>query len=381
DIIPTSCIFFYLAKITLAANSYKTQPLLTCILPITLVTFKLSAGILCLISLSILIDLIKSKKRSEVLFIIIASFLILSLRCTRNVIISGYIIYPLYQIDLFSFDWKVPMTTAFIQSEYIKLWGEYIFDVEYLNRLSENGNPLNKIDTLRVVCSLVFVVFILVSSVFFLCSYTKGKRLDKSLYYTYLVCLIGITFGLATSLDPRFINGYILGGSYLTIGCILSYFFPKLYTRLPILQTASFLLIMCFIIFTYWKTRNYLINSAFEFNRENLNSILFKPWHPISDVDIIEHQMDYYSIYLTESDGICGYDMIPLTSKGGIPYGAFGGGKVQNILTIECRSNTLQSGFRTKEKYIDIINRDHKQYIEEYYPIHLKRYPSGFFEK
>jgi hypothetical protein len=112
-----------------------------------------------------------------------------------------------------------------------------------------------------------------------------------------------------------------------------------------------------------------------------LNSILFKPWHPISDVDIIEHQMDYYSIYLTESDGICGYDMIPLTSKGGIPYGAFGGGKVQNILTIECRSNTLQSGFRTKEKYIDIINRDHKQYIEEYYPIHLKRYPSGFFEK
>lgn len=51
----------------------------------------------------------------------------------RNVLISGWLVYPLASIDLFHVDWKIPVEYLEKDSAQIKVWGRCLFDVEKLD--------------------------------------------------------------------------------------------------------------------------------------------------------------------------------------------------------------------------------------------------------
>ena len=59
--------------------------------------------------------------------------LIISPYLIRNVLITGWIIYPLGEIDLFDVPWKIPLEYLKVDSDQIKVWGRCLFDVNQID--------------------------------------------------------------------------------------------------------------------------------------------------------------------------------------------------------------------------------------------------------
>ncbi|EMR01857.1 LIC_10190 family membrane protein [Cesiribacter andamanensis] len=87
---------------------FDVNSLLILLLSVFAVTVKLSAAPILLLPLSLLVlQLVRGGKLMLPWSLLIVLFLTLPW-FTRNVISSGYLVYPLYQLDLFAVDWKIP---------------------------------------------------------------------------------------------------------------------------------------------------------------------------------------------------------------------------------------------------------------------------------
>lgn len=73
--------------------------------------------------------LIQRKKWKEIVFNILFGVITIMPWILRNVAISGYLIYPYPQIDLFKVDWKMPVSVLTYDNMEIMVWGRKIKDV------------------------------------------------------------------------------------------------------------------------------------------------------------------------------------------------------------------------------------------------------------
>lgn len=376
DIIPLLCIFYYLVKTALKPQWLSQQYLMAFLLPVTMITFKVSTAFFCLISLGILIYLIKQRRGRVIYFLLTISAVTVLLWLVRNVIISGYLVYPMYNIDLFSFDWKVPEGTAALQKLHIYNWAQFIFDVEYIYRTFKMGLSGNWLEFFNSAFTLALFAFVLISPVIVIYTILKKGRLCKRIYYLYVISLICIVFGMVSAPDFRFINGYIFG-CVVILSIIIS---PSGKKLAKTGKWAGIALTCCLLLFVAQRGRTTAFNYKIKPNKENIKSLLIRPQHPVYDLRTKEYTMGDFSIYLKVGDEPRNFGMIPVANEKGIPFEQFTGDKIQSIHTIEARGDKIQDGFRTKKEYIDIINKNTSQYIEEYKKAQKIKYPQGYFE-
>ncbi|NDV79247.1 hypothetical protein [Dysgonomonas sp. 511] len=356
DIIPILCIFYYIVKTVLKPGWYKQQLLLSCLLPVVLATFKLSAAIFCLASLGVIIYCFAQNRKRNLAFLIATSVLVVALWCIRNIIISGYLVYPLHSIDLFGFDWKVPKGIALLQVEHIYHWAKYNFIVAYFLR---QITPADKIGSMISIISYVSTLYFLITP--FVVSWwaIKKRKINMSLYWIYIVSCLSLITGTINAPDFRFNLGYILGCGFLVTVLILG-------NKRGILRINKVLTYSVLIIFILLMLQKTVLNFT-EYKDEITTDILFKQWRPKHNTDFVEYKLEGGTVYLTKHDGIEAHDVIPATCVGGVPFNPFIGCKAQDIRTIESRGTTFQDGFRTKQQYIDTINANAQKYFEDYY--------------
>ena len=102
---------------------------LLCLLCITVLTVKLSGALILLLVLKPAVMLLKEKKVREI-FIFLGTGLIMVLPfLIRNVILSGWLVYPFTSIDWFDVDFKIPKGVAEYDSREIQVWGRGYSDV------------------------------------------------------------------------------------------------------------------------------------------------------------------------------------------------------------------------------------------------------------
>jgi len=376
DVIPMLCIFYYIIKTVLSPNWLTKRPLLAFILPVALVTFKLSTAIFCLICFVILLQIINKKQYKAAIFIFSASFLIVLLWCIRNIIITGYLVYPLYEIDLFSFDWKMPSSVLALQRVHIynfadfmfKKWIDFdvfIFEL-HTNKILALGRLLNWLSNILILSSGITVIY----------SIIKKKKISSCIYYIYIICIIGIIFNMASAPDFRFMYGYIWGGAFLHI-----------FIFLHIIKKQSFvfkngniilLLFALFMGYASFKMRLLLVSYIYEKDKNKLKTIIYTPLpHPRSyesEKKFDTYKMGPFDIFVTVDENGRTFDKLPATNPTGLPFTPFDGNKIQNIKTVENRGNSLQDGFRTKKEYIGLLNENSEKYIQEYESIFNKKY-------
>ncbi|MCR5671578.1 MAG: hypothetical protein K6G10_11290 [Butyrivibrio sp.] len=99
------------------------------VLSIFTVSMKLSAAALVLLTVLPFIMLVKEKMWKEMGTFILVGFLSFLPFLIRNVIISGWLFYPVESIDLFNVIWKVPADYMLHDAAQIKVWGRCIYDV------------------------------------------------------------------------------------------------------------------------------------------------------------------------------------------------------------------------------------------------------------
>ena len=93
------------------------------------VTMKLSAAGLVILAIAPAMELIRRKKGKEIITLILCGLLCVIPWLVRNILITGWLVYPFGGIDLFQVAWKVPKPYLQHDADQIAVWGKCLFDV------------------------------------------------------------------------------------------------------------------------------------------------------------------------------------------------------------------------------------------------------------
>jgi len=371
DIIPVLLIFYYIVKSTLTPGWYKDQALFAFLVPVTMVTFKLSVAVFCLAIIPVFIFLLKNRDKKKILFILSISFFAVLFWCVRNVIITGYLVYPISGIDLFSFDWKMPATTLMLQKTHVYEWAKIVFEVHYIDRLSLffsagiTGAKMTLISRLTEFCLFVFVVLSPLLVTWYM---LKKKKGIKNSYYVYFVSLVCILSGMILAPDLRFSSGYIFGAAFFVFNLIIVSVKKE---RFPAPKTGKAMLVFTLLSFMLITIDKYQrIPAYFRFSATSpgfVKSIAVHPWQAKPQREYTPYRMENITVYLTHKYDVRTFDTLPSANPMGIPFQPFTGNKVQNIKTVEARGESIQDGFRTKKEYLVPIENNADAYKTLYY--------------
>ncbi len=126
------CVFFlvicWLDLLAEKETSYLPYGLLS-VLGVFVVSVKLSGAVILLLVLKPAIQMIREKRGKEIAgFLGLGTITILPF-LIRNVVLSGWLVYPFTFIDLFDVDFKIPKGVAEYDSREIQVWGRGVYDV------------------------------------------------------------------------------------------------------------------------------------------------------------------------------------------------------------------------------------------------------------
>ncbi|MCM1121735.1 MAG: hypothetical protein NC416_04050 [Eubacterium sp.] len=152
-----------------------------CVLGVFLMTVKLSAALVLLLVIYPAYYLLRQKRWKE-----IAGYLLLGIVTAlpffvRNVMLSGWLVYPFTQMDLLHVAWKIPKGVADYDAKEIQVWGRGYSDVNKYDLSMREWLPdwfrsLAGSDKLFVVLSAASVCILLVYGVGLLCGFCKGRK-------------------------------------------------------------------------------------------------------------------------------------------------------------------------------------------------------------
>jgi hypothetical protein len=147
--------------------------------------------------------------------LIIVPFLI------RNYYLSGYLIYPFPDIDLFNVDWKIPYANVLETKSVIEGWARIpvlsykeVLDMKFTEWIFPWFKQLNLYSSLLMTVNLISVIS------FFIMLFRK----DFLLASIQCLILINLTFWFVEAPDPRFAYGFIFTGFALTIAYFIKLF-------------------------------------------------------------------------------------------------------------------------------------------------------------
>lgn len=106
---------------------------LLAVITVFVLTMKFSACFMVLLALYPGICMIRKKEWKRLLLCIGSGLIIVLPFLIRNVLISGWLLYPFDKIDLFDVQWKIPKEYLVYDAAQIKVWGRCLFDVELLD--------------------------------------------------------------------------------------------------------------------------------------------------------------------------------------------------------------------------------------------------------
>lgn len=202
---------------------------LLCFIGVWAASVKLSTAISVLLVIYPAIHLLKKKAWRVIIKDLVCGIIIILPWFIRNVIISGYLIYPYSGIDIFTVDWKMPAALLDYDKMEIAVYGREARDVSrYYDSISvwfptwfENQMLRNKLlifaGLMAFVCMVLLMVFIVINSIHrkkmseFICS--EGNR-----FLLLGTVLLGEAFWILTAPLVRY------GMVYLMMPMAVSYF-------------------------------------------------------------------------------------------------------------------------------------------------------------
>lgn len=292
---------------------------LLCLLGVFLMSIKLSAALILLLVIYPAALLIKEKKVKEILtFLGMGIFTILPY-LIRNVVISGWLVYPFTFIDLFPVDYKIPKGMAEYDAKEIQVWGRGYTDVtqfdipisRWIGNWFRSQSMMDKLFIMAAVLS-VFVLCIR------LVRLAMKKREEAVFLLPELTLFASFAFWLGTSPLMRYGCVYVWLTGVIIWGRALEDVADKISMR------RIFYLLL--ILFGYYK----LIMLGVEIVRD-------------ASTEYLVCQKDYenYPVETYEIDGIPFYYAASGDQTG---YEAFPSAPVRAQIVL--RGKGLQDGFR-----------------------------------
>lgn len=204
-------ILYILFSCILNNKTIEKRALVICLLSILCITFKLSSAPVCIIPLIVVYMLIKGKYYKQLSLLVIISGLIILPWCTRFVILTGYLIYPFPSIDLFSFDWKMPVRLVELEKVIVYAWAKVpaVPIQDSLNTPIREGWLVRHLIGTQISTTKVLYALIVLSPILILSCCKVWKR-NWFILAVWFVSFSGVLLNFFTGPNPRFSQSFII---------------------------------------------------------------------------------------------------------------------------------------------------------------------------
>ena len=302
---------------------------LLCVLGVCAVTFKLSAALCLLLTIKPAVVLIKERKGKEILLYLAMGIAVAVPFLIRNVILSGWLVYPFPAIDLFSVDWKIPAGIAAWDAAEIKVYGRGLtdpilasqpFDVWFPQWFRALG-ALNKLWVIGSFLSL-FVCAIWGISLF-VRKLRRKSVASLDAWLVQLTCVACFLFWLSNAPLVRY--GFVFMG--LSTIVLFGNIYLWMTARWATLEIMAFRGLV--ILFALWKS----VSLGKHIEEDYVNDY----WIAQKDYEnypVVEEKLDGQTVYVPQTGDRVGYEAFPSTNY---------------LRPIERRGVTLKDGFRNIE--------------------------------
>lgn len=315
------CLMLYLLARWFRCQCMEEKYIL-CILAAFGVTLKLSIAPVVLLATVPAIWLIKGKKWKETAVCLGSGFLTVLPFLVRNVMISGYLIYPYTTLDIFSVDWKMPEYMVNRDRNEIMAWGRELRDVNKIDYPIWDWFPIWFQELTGAQRALFLLnVLLIVIVIWFVVREFRKKRFEMA--YICCVAILGLAMWFFSAPLIRYGRAYL----YILPAIVFGLAIERIRGSEKVFKliSAGFAVWCIFLCNQYLKNQEYV-------------RIVSPEDYP--SYSVTEHVIsDEISIYTAEGDDRTGYEPFPA-----IPYAAI-------LDKIELRGHSLENGFRIKEEY------------------------------
>ncbi|MCI2048251.1 MAG: hypothetical protein LKJ76_00845 [Lachnospiraceae bacterium] len=307
------------------------------VLALFCVSLKLSAACAVLLALYPLAGLLRRKKGRHVLLSAAEGAVCILPFLVRNVLISGWLFYPVEQIDLFRVVWKVPAEYLRTDAAQIKAWGRCLYDVEKLGEPLQQWLPVWYHGQQSYEQMLIKTQFIGGAALLFvLCRRLRRRQVRPAIALYFITLAAGIAFWFLTAPFIRYGLAFLL----LFPLCALGEAAEELEKaagaghRKAGLLSEGALCVLCLCCFAGW-----IVNYAgddLKFIRENAGAGYYVLQEPFEDSETASEERNGCRIYYSVKGTVNSYYHCPSTCYRSM------------LERTELIGNTIESGFRAR---------------------------------
>jgi hypothetical protein len=226
-------------------------------------TVKLVSVPLLLLTIVILIRYIRAGQLRIVIkgnkrFYLILYFLIFILFAPwsmRSVILSGYPVYPVYQIDPFNPDWKVPKARVVDETRWIQSWARVpkVHPDQVLNQgFSHWFNRWNKQAVIPL--GVIFGVHLVILSLFF----SRYKNILLATWPIYIALSAALLYWFFSAPDLRFGYGIIYASSIFLVSIIIFRPLQAISENQSRFHLLTVVISICMLLTIFGKSPNHI---------------------------------------------------------------------------------------------------------------------------
>lgn len=269
-----------------------------CMTAIYAVTVKLSAATLVLFAAYPLTMLIKKKEWKRIFENIATSFFIIVPFLIRNVMISGYLIYPYSAFDIFPVDWKMAKSEVESDSFFIKIYGwgytkREAYEGALIKRIPHWFQTQRSGTQMLILAGTICAVILVVQ----LYRYVRTKKLRESVYIGTI--LVSLLFWFLTAPLDRYGAVYFMIVIAAACGVVLEWKWNAVMNRLADMSALLIMVVLCGIFLgrlevVYTTERAYLVR---------------QPDYP--EWPVVQRQIDDAVVWVPEEGDSAGYAAFP----------------------------------------------------------------------
>lgn len=294
-------------------------------LGLTIATVKISGALVVLVFVyPVILYISKGDIRSVLKFIALGIVNVLPF-FIRNVILSGYLVYPVTGIDIFNVSWKIPKDIAEYDAREIQVYGRGYSDVGRFDEPLNNwvGDWIGSLDTVNRIAFYLALFGLVILLVFIITSIIRKKK--ENLGEIIGITTVNICFLLWFFTSPN-----------IRYGCVFLWLAPLLtWGYLYIKVLSQFEGGMVFAV----AVGLMLVFKAFTFSREQILCAT-------GEYLIVQKDYGTYELVESEIDGVTFYKPVEGDRTGyyafpAIPY------DMPNAAMI---GNEIKDGFYTKDR-------------------------------
>lgn len=308
-----------------------TSYALLSVLAVFLCTLKLSTAPIVLLVVYPAVYLIKEKRYKNIFVYLALGIITVMPFLIRNIIISGWLLYPFPAIDLFHVDWKIPKAAVLNDSAQIQVWGKCLYDVALADMPMKEWIPIwweaqERYARMLIYCNILGICLDIVILLHYV---AKRKKLNLNLIILNIIIIICSATWFVLAPFIRYGLAFLLAGPFLAVGMWLYKKERSLYQ----LISGGIVVLMFFMGSSYW---NRYFTDDMVFIKQNITQPYYIVQKDYDSSELQEIDMDGITVYAPVYEEVSGYYSFPATTY------------VEMIDNVELRGNSLKDGFRNK---------------------------------